>query len=263
MSTEPAVTIRGVSFSFSTEQRLLSVLEDVNLTVEPNDFLGIVGPNGGGKTTLLKLILGLLTPQQGCVSVFGQPPKQVRTRIGYVPQHALVDTSVPANVLDVVLMGRLAHSTWGPKFGSTHVDAAYDALRRTGTHDLARRPIRTLSGGQRQRVLIARALTANADLLLLDEPTTGVDAHMEKGLVELLKQLNDTIPIVMVSHDISFVSAHLKRVACLNRTVTVHEAHDISDEVVGDMYHTHVQPVRHDETCGHPERGESGSDHTT
>ncbi len=256
MTPEAVVNIRDVSFSFQTELNSLLVLEGVNLTVEPKDFLGIVGPNGGGKTTLLKLMLGLLTPQCGSVFVFGQPPRKVRARIGYVPQYAQVDGSVPADVLDVVLMGRLAHSTWGPKFGSAHIDAAHDALRRTDTQDLARRPIRTLSGGQRQRVLIARALAANADLLLLDEPTTGVDAHMEKGLVDLLKQLNDAIPIVLVSHDVSFVSTHLKRVVCLNRTATIHAAHDISDDVVADMYHMHVQPVRHDESCGHAGHGE-------
>lgn len=251
MTGEPVVNISDVSFSFPTELYPLPVLEGVNLTVEPKDFLGIVGPNGGGKTTLLRLMLGLLAPDRGTITVFGHRPRQVRTRIGYVPQHAQVDAAVPADVLDVVLMGRLAHSTWGPKFNAANKEAAHDALRRTDTLDLARRPIRTLSGGQRQRVLIARALAGHADLLLLDEPTTGVDAHMEKGLVDLLKRLNDTIPIVLVSHDISFVSTHLKRVACLNRTVTLHAARDISDDVVADMYHMHVQPVRHDESCGH------------
>jgi len=256
MTNAAVVDIRDVSFSFPAHGfpegvGALPVIENVSLAVEPRDFLGIVGPNGGGKTTLLQLMLGLLTPQHGSITVFDQPPRKVRARIGYVPQHAQVDGSVPADVLDVVLMGRLAHSGWGPKFGPAHIEAAYDALRRTDTQDLARHPIRTLSGGQRQRVLIARALAANADLLLLDEPTTGVDAHMEKGLVDLLQQLNEAIPIIFVSHDISFVSTHLKRVVCLNRTATVHAAADISDDVVADMYHMHVQPVRHDESCGH------------
>jgi len=253
MDHEPVVDLRGVTFSYAPQTVAQPVLQDVDLHVEPRDFLGIVGPNGGGKTTLLKIILGLLTPQHGTVSVFGQAPHRVRTRIGYVPQHAQVDPSIPADVLDIVLMGRLARSHWGPKFGKAHVGAAHEALRRTSTEDLVRRPIGSLSGGQRQRVLIARALASDADLLLLDEPTAGVDAHMERGLIDLLKQLNESLPIVLVSHDISFVSTHLKRVACLSRTATVHAAHEISDEVVADMYHGHVQLVRHDEGCGHAE----------
>ncbi len=253
MEQQPVVDIRGVTFGYAPQMVAQPVLQDVDLHVESNDFLGIVGPNGGGKTTLLKIILGLLTPQRGTVSVFGETPYRVRRRIGYVPQHAQVDPSIPADVLDVVLMGRLARSNWGPKFGKAHVEAAREALRRTNTEDLVRRPIGSLSGGQRQRVLIARALASDADLLLLDEPTAGVDAHMERGLIDLLKQLNESLPIVLVSHDISFVSTHLKRVACLNRTVTVHAASEISDEVVAEMYHGHVQPVRHDESCGHAE----------
>jgi len=253
MNTEPVVEIRGLTFGYQPEAGVPPVLEDVDLRIEPCDFLGVIGPNGGGKTTLLKMILGLLTPQRGSVRVFGQSPHRARTRVGYVPQHAQVDPSIPADVLDVVLMGRLSRSRWGPLFGKAHVEVARDALRRTNTEDLEKRPIGSLSGGQRQRVLIARALAADADLLLLDEPTTGVDAHMERGLIDLLKKLNETLPIVMVSHDISFVSSHLKRVACLSRTVTVHAAHEISDEIVAQMYHGHVQVVHHDEHCGHVE----------
>jgi len=253
MNTQPVVDIRGVTFSYQPETTVPPVLKNVDMRIEPKDFLGVVGPNGGGKTTLLKIILGLLAPQHGSVRVFGRPPRRVRTRIGYVPQHAQVDPSIPADVLDVVLTGRLSRSRWGPTFGKAHIEAARAALRRTSTDDLEKRPIGSLSGGQRQRVLIARALASDADLLLLDEPTSGVDVHMERGLVDLLKKLNETLPIVMVSHDIAFVSAHLKRVACLSRTITVHAAHEISDEIVANMYHGHVQAVHHDEHCGHAE----------
>jgi len=257
MDHKPVVCINNVTFSYAPHVVAQPVLQGVDLHIEQDDFLGIVGPNGGGKTTLLKIILGLLTPQRGTVTVFGQTPHRVRRRIGYVPQHAQVDPSIPADVLDVVLMGRLARSRWGPRFGKAHIEAAHEALQRTSTEDLARRPIGSLSGGQRQRVLIARALASDADLLLLDEPTAGVDAHMERGLIDLLKHLNETLPIVLVSHDISFVSTHLKRVACLNRTATVHAAHEISDEVVAHMYHGHVQVVEHDESCGHAEHAGS------
>lgn len=246
---EPVVELRNVTFGYPPQPLLEPVLDDVSLTIESREFLGIIGPNGGGKTTLLKLVLGLLRPVQGTVLVFGQNPAQVRSRIGYVPQHAQIDATVPASVLDVVLTGRLSRSSWGPRYGRAHVDAALAALRQTGTDDLAGRTIGTLSGGQRQRVLIARALASDAQLLLLDEPTAGVDAHMERGLTDLLHRLNATLPIVMVSHDVSFVSSHLKRVACLNRRLTCHAAADVSWKTIAPLYHGPMRAVRHEEDC--------------
>lgn len=212
-------------------------LKDASLRIESDDFLGVIGPNGGGKTTLLKILLGLLEPQKGTVTVFGRPPAKFRRQIGYVPQHASIDPSVPATALDVVLMGRLRLSSWGPTFGRTHVAAAEDALRLTGTLDFAQRPIAELSGGQRQRVLIARALAAEAELLLLDEPTQGVDLHREREVLELLEQLNDRMPIVMVSHDVHLVAAHLKTAVCVNRTLERYAASDVSPEIIEKMYH--------------------------
>jgi len=247
----PVVEISDVTFGYPPDPGRDPVLQNVHLEVFKDDFLGIVGPNGGGKTTLLKLMLGLVLPHKGQVRVLGAAPRRVRARIGYVPQHAQVDASVPADVLDVVLMGRLSHSLWGPKYSSRDVAKARDALAQTGTEALARRPIGTLSGGQRQRVLIARALAGDAELLLLDEPTAGVDVHMERGLFDLLRKMNETIPIVMISHDVSFVSSKLKRVACLNRTLTCHAAHDVTDEIVASMYHGHVQAIEHGDQCAH------------
>ena len=212
-------------------------LEDVSLTIGARDFLGVIGPNGGGKTTLLKILLGLLEPRLGTVKVFGQRPAKVRQRIGYVPQHASIDSSVPATALDVVLMGRLRLSSWGPSFGRAHTAAAEDALALTGTLDLAERPIAELSGGQRQRVLIARALAAEAELLLLDEPTQGVDLHREREVLELLEHLNETMPIVMVSHDVHLVAAHLKSAVCVNRTLERYAAKEVSPEIIERMYH--------------------------
>jgi zinc transport system ATP-binding protein len=252
---EPVVELSHVTFRYPPVQSSSPVLDDVSLRVEPNDFLGIIGPNGGGKTTLLKIILGLLSPQQGTVRVFGQPPARVRTRIGYVPQHAAVDASVPATVLDVVLTGRLSRSSWGAWYGRSHVEAALEALRQTETADLADRAIGTLSGGQRQRVLIARALAADAQLLLLDEPTAGVDAHMERSMTDLLHRLNERLPLVIVSHDVSFVSSHLKRVACLSRRLTCHAAHEISSEIISEMYHAHMRMIRHEDECPLSDQG--------
>ena len=243
----PVVEIRDVTFAYRPNQR--PVLDCVSLSVEARDFLGIIGPNGGGKTTILKIMLGLLKPQHGTVKVFGQPPAQVCRWIGYVPQHAKCDPSVPATVLDIVRMGRLGQSSWGPWYGRAHTQAAMKALEQTETLDLADRPIGMLSGGQRQRVLVSRALAANAKLLLLDEPTAGVDPHMEHGLTDLLHRLNQHLPIVLVSHEISFVSTHLKRVACLNQTLTCHDADQITDQAIAKIYHGHVRPVEHVDTC--------------
>lgn len=247
--SEPVVDVRHVSFGYPPQAETNLVLEDVSLAVEARDFLGIIGPNGGGKTTLLRMMLGLLRPQQGTVTVLGQAPEKVRPRIGYVPQHARIDPSVPANVLDVVLTGRLSRSSWGFQYGREDVEKAREALRRTETEDLARRRISTLSGGQRQRVLIARALAGDAELLLLDEPTAGVDEHVERNLTDLLHRLNERLPIVIVSHDISFVSTHLKRVACLNRRLTCHAAEEISHTVISEMYHGHIRAVQHRDEC--------------
>jgi len=245
----PVVQIDHVTFGYPPGLLDQPALDDVTLHVEPDDFLGVIGPNGGGKTTLLKIMLGLLKPQRGTVKVFGQPPSKVRRRIGYVPQHARFDPTVPVSVLDIVLMGRLGLSSWGVVYGRRHVDAAMAALKLTETDDLAKRSIATLSGGQRQRVLIARALAADAQLLLLDEPKAGIDVHIKHGLIDLLHQLNEKLPIVLVSHDISFVSTHLKRVACLSGRMTCHAAHEITDQVITQMYHGSVRAVQHVADC--------------
>lgn len=233
---QPVAEAEQVTFAYP-ESGAGPVLEDVDLRIEARDFLGLIGPNGGGKTTLLKILLGLLAPQRGRVRVFGEPPVKVRHRIGYVPQHASIDATVPASVLDVVLMGRLARSSWGPRYRAIDVDAAMAALGQTAADDLAGRPIAVLSGGQRQRVLIARALAAEAELLLLDEPTTGIDVRREEEFMELLAELNQRLPIVMVSHDVSLVCEHLKRVACINRRLSWYQGEGFSPQLIEELYY--------------------------
>lgn len=234
MTESPVFSMRAVSFRYPSS---VVVLEGVDLDLFGNDFLGLVGPNGGGKTTLLRLLLGLLEPNRGTIEVFGTSPLEVRSRIGYVPQHARVDLGVPAEVLDIVLMGRLSRSSWGPRFGREHLDAAWQALAMTGSESLARRRFGELSGGQRQRILIARALAAEAELLLLDEPTMGVDFHRERELRDLLHRLNERLPIVLVSHDLTLVSSHLKRAAWVNRHVVSYPASELTPELIETIYH--------------------------
>ncbi|WP_460168159.1 metal ABC transporter ATP-binding protein [Thermostilla marina] len=247
--SEIVLAVEGVWFSYMQRGERRPVLEDVSFTLSADDFLGVIGPNGGGKTTLLKLILGLLVPDRGRITVLGGSPAENRHRVGYVPQHAKIDDHVPATVLDVVLTGRVGRSRWGFRYAKRDREIAMAVLEQTGTADLAGRRLDTLSGGQRQRVLIARALAAEAEILLLDEPTAGIDPYVEENLNDLLHQLNRRLPIVIVSHDVSFISTHLKRVACLNRRLTVHRADEISLETYSHLYHDHVRVVAHDSSC--------------
>jgi len=238
----PVIELEQLSYSIGG----LRVLEDVSLTVPDRDFLCIVGPNAGGKTTLLKLILGLLRPSGGSVRVFGRSPARSRYRIGYMPQHASLDPLFPVNVLDVVLMGRLTGSS---RFGPYRRQDRAEALRALEVLKLAEvwnRSFSELSGGQRQRVLIARALVSSPDLLILDEPTANVDAVLETELFELLNRLNERMTIALVTHDLGFVSPYVKRVACVNRRVAVHRTSEITGEMIHDIYGSDVRMVRHD-----------------
>jgi len=241
------IELRGVSFAYDSTP----ILEDVCLDVPLRDFACMVGPNGGGKTTLLKLILGLLAPARGQIRVFGGPPEAARRRIGYTPQHAQVDNRFPVSVADVVLMGRIGKAeTVGP-YRRAHREAAWEALREVGLADLRHRAFGDLSGGQRQRVLIARALAAEPELLLLDEPTANLDAPAESELYELLKRLNDRLTIIMVTHDLGFVSRFVKTVICVKRCVVVHPTSEVTGEVIREMYGGDVCMIRHDQHRDH------------
>lgn len=229
--SDKAIELKDVSFSYDN----VSVLDNVSMTVKYGDFLAILGPNGGGKSTLLKLMLGLIKPASGRVSVLGLPPGQAGGRIGYMPQYTHVSNSFPITVFDVVAMGLVQ----GGLGGVTGLRAGREAMKRAETA-LARvdmighinRKISGLSGGQKQRVFIARALASDPELLLLDEPTASVDQHHRSTLFHLLKELNRDMTIVMVSHDISTVASSVKSVACVNRSLHFHDAPTIT----GDMF---------------------------
>ena len=223
----------------------VKALEGVNLVIKEDDFLGIIGPNGGGKSTLLKVILGLVKPCRGKVSVLGAPPGKNARRIGYVPQYRSFDRDFPINVEDVVLMGRLRHAGLLRGYSKEDYLAAAAALEKVELLNLKKRHVSELSGGQQQRVLIARALVTQPKLLLLDEPMANVDSAMQKGFYELLAQLNKQMAIVMVSHDISAVSMYVKQVACLNRKLYYHGEGQITAEDLETAYQCPVELIAH------------------
>jgi zinc transport system ATP-binding protein len=232
MKKNPVVSFRDLFFAYNGH----SVLTDVSFDILDGEFAAVIGPNGGGKTTLLKLMLGLLTPRRGTVRVFGQPPIAARKRIGYMPQHPRLDPDFPVTVMDVVLMGRLGH---GPVMGPLRAldkqfaEAALDEVRCLDCRD---RPFSDLSTGLRQRVLIARALASDPDLLLLDEPTSYLDPSVQEDLNDLLHRLNERLTLIIVSHDVGFVSKHVARVVCVNRKVVLHPTTEISGDTMAMLY---------------------------
>lgn len=191
------------------------ILKNISFSIYKNDFIAIIGPNGGGKTTLLKVILGLIKPKKGEVKIFGKTPQKGRKLIGYLPQHTFFDRNFPISVFDVVLLGR--YNGILKNYSKEDKKAVVKALKAVNMLEFKNRQIGKLSGGELQRILLARAIVRNPKLLLLDEPTTGIDPEMQKSFYDLLLKLNKKMAIVLVTHDISVVLAYVKKIACLNR----------------------------------------------
>ena len=208
------------------------VLDAVTLRVPAGSFLAVVGPNGGGKTTLLKLILGLLEPDYGTVTTFGGRPVVTRRRIGYVPQNGAMNDTLPVTVGDVVLMG-LLHQ--GFRYSGDDHAAAGKALGTVEMESYRDRPFRALSGGQRQRVLLARALATEPDLLVLDEPATHLDPEGQKQLYRILDDLRGALTVVVAGHDVLGLMAHAETVAYVNRHVHTHPAPNLDPSAYRDM----------------------------
>ena len=202
-------------------------LENVSFSVREGEFICIVGPNGGGKSTLLKLILGLLSPQGGELTVLGERPGKNPHLLAYLPQDVQVDPLFPISVEEVVLMGCLGHGAW---YSKSDRERASAAMKKMDVYDLRDRSFNALSGGQRQRVLLARALTCYPQILLLDEPTLKIDQKTESELLVLLKDLRKEMAIVMVSHDYHFVTSLAQRVFCVEKGLVEHPLGDFSQE---------------------------------
>lgn len=239
---KPVIEINNISFTYTREP----VLKDVTLSVSEEEFLGIVGPNAGGKSTLIKLILGILEPDNGSIAVLGTTPEEARSRIGYVPQYPTFSRrDFPINVRETVLMGRLGAANWYGSYSRDDINTAKEAMDAVEILDIAERPIGSLSGGQLQRVLIARALACKPEILILDEPTANIDLRVEEDIFALLKQYNDHMTIIVVSHDIGFISGFVNRVACLSKTLVCHTTEEISGKTIEELYGAPVKMIHH------------------
>lgn len=231
---ESAVVFKDVSFCY---QQDAPVLKNVSFDVAQGEYLGIIGPNGGGKTTLLKLVMGFLSPSSGTISVFGKPPQEQLRLISYVPQNLKFDKAFPISLNELVLSGLLSELPWYGKFSAAHKAAALQALDRVGLRDLHHRSIGTLSGGQMQRGLIARALVSNPKLLLLDEPTANVDAKAEADIHRLLKEMAGEMTIMMVTHSLQDSIQNVDRVLCVQQTATALQTREVCEHFALGLYH--------------------------
>lgn len=240
MPERPLVEVRDVTFGYGQEV----VLDHVNLDIQTSDFLAVIGPNGGGKTTLLKVMLGLLRPWSGEV-VWNLPAGDSRGRLGYVPQFSTFDKDFPLRIQDMVLMGRLGRRSLLRPYGREDRAAADQALERLGLRGVARAHVSEVSGGQLQRALIARALVADPAILFLDEPTASIDAESRGTLRDLLEDLNRSIPIVVVTHDVTSLASMVRRIACINRKLFYHGDPELSLEVMEEVYGCPVELVTH------------------
>jgi len=242
------IEIKNLSFSYDKQ----TILENINLNVEEKDFLAIIGPNGGGKSTLLKTILGINQIKTGSINILGEKPSLNLAKVGYVPQNTNINTNFPIKVIEVVMMGHIRdkheenksknflHKYFKIGYNEFEKSCALSALKQVGMEEFAEQKIGKLSGGQRQRVMIARALCSHPSILLLDEPTASIDVSWQKQIYDLLKELNKTITIIVVSHDISVILSYASKVAHINKIITYH---DISQE------DTKIQSNQNDHFC--------------
>lgn len=238
---EKLIEIKGLTVSYDTK----CVLQDVSLNVWEHDFLGIIGPNGGGKTTLLKVILGLMKPVSGNVSFFEKGKEVASLKIGYLPQVNLIDKRFPIAVHEVIASGLAGEKKRFGSFSDSQKERIHQLIIEMGLEAFAQRAVGELSGGQLQRVLLARAVVSRPRLLILDEPNTYVDKRFESQFYELLGEINKDTSIVLVSHDVGTLLPMVKNVACVNETLHYHPGSDLSDEWLSKTYACPIEIVGH------------------
>lgn len=236
ISSLPVVEFDEVDFSYQRSP----VLNNVTFQIQAGEFIGMIGPNGGGKTTLLKLILGFLKPAKGSIKIFGKTAGEHPTRpipLAYVPQSVRFDRDFPVSVEEVVLSGLIAHLPWYGRFRLADRQASKEALERMGLAHLSKESFGTLSGGQAQRVLIARALVSKPQLLLLDEPTASVDSQAESDIYGILNQLKGQMTILMVTHDLRAAIDQVDRVLCVQGGVISLKPEEVCKHFAFGLYH--------------------------
>lgn len=238
------IEVKDLCFSRGGQE----VLHNVSFAIQPHALVAVVGPNGGGKTTLLRLLLGELRPQYGSVRVFNESPDRVRDRIGYVPQTLPFDNRFPISVGEVVLMGRIAHTRLG-FYRKTDHDVMREALCRVDLDGFEKRSFAALSGGERQRVLIAQALAGGSELLLLDEPTANVDPKHATLLYDLFSRLTRSMTVMMVSHNLGVVTGHATHVLCLNRSAGLHAIGEVASATFTEAFGGELRTIRHAADC--------------
>ncbi len=231
--------------SLSVYYKQTPALVNINLSVQQGDFLGIIGPNGGGKTTLLRSILGLV-PFSGSINIYGNDFAKNKTAVGYVSQFSNADRLFPITVKEAVLTGRLpAGLSLFHRYLTVDHKEADVLIAKVGLTDCARRDVHELSGGEFQKMLIARALTLHPKLLLLDEPTANVDASSREQIYQLLRELNKDMTIILVTHDLLAVSSHVSSLACLNKTLFYHGEPELNEDMVNSLYGCPVDLIAH------------------
>lgn len=222
-----------------------TILKKVSFEIKSRDFIGVIGPNGGGKTTLLKVLLGLITPFQGRISyTFGNQHRDFRKSIGYLPQQNNIDKRFPISVREVVLSGLLSEKSFFKKYTRADMQKADRLLEENGLWDIRSNPVGEISGGQLQRVFLSRALISSPKLLILDEPDTFVDNRFEHELYMKLKELNKELAILLVSHDIGTISSYIKTIACVNTRLHYHNSNKISSEQL-KVYNCPIDLISH------------------
>ena len=248
------VDCRRLSFGYARD----NVLEDVSFTIRRGDSLCVIGPNGGGKSTLVKLILGLIEPSRGSLEILGKRPRRAQRALGYVPQAMQYDPQFPISALDIVLMARLDRLRFG-RFSKQCRAVAIAALDEVQMADFANRPFSDLSGGERQRVLVARALACDPELLILDEPTANIDLTIEAQLIETLVKLRHRMTILMVTHDLDLVASIGDSVLCVNHRVHRHSL-PLSGETIKEIYSSRRR-LEHDRRSRHLDGDHSACQH--
>lgn len=234
------IEVKNVSFAYQESK----ILQKISFEISQGEFIGIIGPNGGGKTTLLKLLMGFLDPMEGSIQILGMQPSKTQTQLAYVPQVLRYDKQFPISVYELVLTGRLSHLPWYGRYSARDKEAALSALERVGLTDFKEASFGTLSGGQTQRALIARALVSSPKILFLDEPTASVDPQAEADIYALLKSLQSSMTILMVTHDLNAAIGQVGRVFCVQRELISLQPEEVCEHFAIGLYHAPLLKVR-------------------